>query len=149
MIGLWLRNNTNTLRKMIKQPKNSLIEQAVSDALSTRVIRLQRIERGMVNHVYKAQTSKGDFIIRIFNYSTWPEDGMLEWIEKQLAKKHIPHAKLVYYTRNKKFFPHGFMISKFIEGADAYIASKKHTISKASRFIGSGKLLKKIHQIRV
>ena len=136
------------MTKLSKPPKKSLIERAVSEALSIRVARLQRIRRGLVNHVYKAETGKGNYIIRIFNYSDWPEDGMLEWIEKQLAKQRIPHAKLVFYTRSKKYFPNGFMISKFIEGADGWTASKRNTISKAARFYGSGKLLCKIHQIQ-
>lgn len=91
-----------------------MVERAIAEVLSTLVLKLQRIELGIVNHVYKTETTQGNFIIRIFNYTTWPEDGLLEWIEKQLAKKHIPHAKLIYYTRSKKFFPHGFMISKFV-----------------------------------
>jgi len=137
------------MTKLLKPPDSGLIKKAVADALSTPVIKFQRIRQGVVNRVYKVEAASKKLILRIFRHKNWPEDGMLEWIEKQLAKHKIPHAKLLYYNRDDRFFPDGFMISEYINGVDGWTAIKKGYHSLPGSWYESGKVLRKIHQIKL
>ncbi|MFA6171904.1 MAG: aminoglycoside phosphotransferase family protein [Patescibacteria group bacterium] len=125
------------------------IIQAVKSVLKTGVISCVKMKNGDVNHVFKITTAKGEVIARIFKFENWPEDGKLEWIERRLAKNKIPHAKLLFFTRDKRYFPHGFMISEFIEGEDGFDAIKNGCCTIAQSYFEKGKILKKVHQIKV
>ena len=107
------------------------------------------MKSGEINHVYKIQTEKNPVIARVFGYPDKPEDGLLLWIEKQLAKYTVPHAKLLYYSRDKKHFPYGFMISEFVEGLSGWDAIDNGVHTLAQSYEQSGKILRKIHQIKL
>jgi aminoglycoside phosphotransferase (APT) family kinase protein len=125
------------------------IKIAVAKVLNTKVLSAHKIKSGEINHVYKISTSKGFFVARVFRYHDWPENGKLEWIEKQLSKLKVPHAKMVYYSKSKTFFPNGFMISEFIPGIDGTKAVKKKIISEYELYYKFGELSSKIHKIKV
>lgn len=127
---------------------NKRIARAVEHVLRAKVLDVAKMGHGEINYVYRINTDKGAVIARVFRYENHPADGMLQWIEKQLTKRNIRHAKLLYYSRDSKFFPNGFMVSECIEGLnglDDYDAGI-HTIAQS--FNQSGKILKKIHQIK-
>ncbi|MCC7356785.1 MAG: aminoglycoside phosphotransferase family protein [Candidatus Doudnabacteria bacterium] len=125
------------------------IKVAVAKVLDTKVLTAHKIKSGEINHVYKISTSKGLFIARVFRYHDWPENGKLEWIEKQLSKLKVPHAKMVYYSKSKTFFPNGFMISEFIPGIDGTTAIKKKIITETKLYFELGSLASKIHRVRI
>lgn len=125
------------------------IKIAVAKVLNTKVLSAHKIKSGEINHVYKISTSKGFFVARVFRYHDWPENGKLEWIEKQLSKLKVPHAKMVYYSKSKTFFPNGFMISEFIPGIDGTSAVKKKIISETKLYFELGSIASKIHQVKV
>ena len=87
------------------------VKPAVEKVLGLRVLSVSKVKSGEVNHVYKVETNKRTVLVRVFRYETWPEDGKLQWTEKQFVKYHIPHAKLLFYSRNSRWFPNGFMAS--------------------------------------
>jgi len=120
---------------------------AVEQALAVRVLGASKVKGGEVNHVYKVQTNKKTVLVRVFRYKDWPEDGKFQWIEKQFAKHRIPHAKLLFYTRSKKWFPNGFMISEFIDGMPADEAVHSGKLSRTDFQFHVAKLLKKVHGI--
>ncbi len=123
------------------------VVRAATEVLKTSVDSIKKINQGVVNHVYKVSTSTDIFIVKVFRYRYWPEDGKLEWIEKQMRKHHVPHAKVIYYSRASKYFPYGFMVSEYIEGLHGWEAISKHKHSLFDSWKESGKLLKKIHSI--
>lgn len=127
---------------------DSKVVKAVEGVLKTSVIYSKRINEGIVNHVYKIITTKGVFIAKVFRNRYWPEDGKLDWIEKQMRKHKVPHAKVLYYSRDNKYFPYGFMISEFVQGLSGWAAIEKgkHTLFESWK--ESGKLLKKVHDIK-
>jgi len=134
------RYNKGTDRKIVL---------AVEDALKTKVIGCVKMQNGAVNHVFKISTAKGDVIARIFKFENWPEDGKLEWIEKSLATRKIPHARLLYFTRDKKYFPHGFMVQEFVPGIDGWDAIRSGFCTIGESYFEKGKILKRIHQIKI
>ncbi len=122
---------------------------AVEKALRAKVLRTSKVKGGEVNHVYKVETSDKTVLVRVFRYKDWPEDGKLEWIEKQFVKHRIPHAKLLFYTRSKKYFPNGFMISEYIKGESADEAVRNGNLSRKDFYSRVGALLKKVHEIQL
>ena len=125
------------------------IKVAVAKVLDTKVLSAHKIKSGEINHVYKVSTSKGFFVARVFRYDDWPENGKLEWIEKQLGRLKVPHAKMVYYSKSKTFFPNGFMISEYVEGVDGTSAVKKGIITEYELYYKFGELSRKIHKIKI
>jgi len=124
------------------------VKKAVAAVLKTEVLTAQKTTDGEVNHVYKVETKKGIFIARIFKNKYWPEDGKLQWIERQLRKHKIPHAKMLYYTRKGPHFPYGFMITEFIEGKMARLAIENGDMTREQFYAEVAKTLRKVHRIK-
>jgi Ser/Thr protein kinase RdoA (MazF antagonist) len=125
------------------------IQPAVESALDIRVLSVSKIKSGEVNHVYKVETDKKAVLVRVFRYENWPEKGKLEWIEKQFVKHRVPHAKLLFLSRRKSWFPNGFMITEFIRGKPADEALRDGNLSKNDFYRHLGRLLEKVHRIRL
>ena len=137
--------------KLVKYDRkmDSGIATAVAHVLDVRVKKAIKMSHGEVNHVYKIVTGKGTFLARIFKHKSWQENGKLQWIEKQLTEHNIDHAKILYYSKSGKFFPHGFMITEFLEGNNGNEAVKKRQISLSKAFFKTGWALKKVHRIKI
>lgn len=131
-----------------KKSIDTKVIKAASQILNVKVISSKKINQGIVNHVYKVVTDDGIYIVKVFRNQHWPEDGKLEWVEKQLQKHKIPHAKMVYYSREAKYFPYGLMITEFIEGLNGWDAIKKGRHNIFDSWKESGKILRKIHSIK-
>jgi Ser/Thr protein kinase RdoA (MazF antagonist) len=131
-----------------KKSVDNKIVSAVEQVLMTKVVQSKKMANGEINYVYKIITDKNTVIARVFRYADQPAEGMLLWIEKQLSKNNIPHAKLLYYSRDNIFFPNGFMVSEFVEGLNGSqdLDAGVHTLTES--YEQSGKILKKIHQIK-
>ncbi len=140
-------NQEKTFRYNKKIDKQITV--ASAKVLGVLVKRAIKMKHGEVNHVYKVVTDNGNFLVRIFQYRTWPEEGKLKWIEKQLSKHKIPHAKILYYSRSHEFFKFGFMVTEFLEGPNGNQAEKLRKISLSRAFYETGKILKKVHSIKI
>jgi Ser/Thr protein kinase RdoA (MazF antagonist) len=105
--------------------------------------------RGEVNEVYEVETLRGRVVVKVFSSRTWPEDGKLEWIEGQLTRRSIPHAPVLHYSRDDAYFPHGLMISGFIEGRSSVEALADANLSLEDYCAQVGALLRRVHQIPV
>lgn len=104
---------------------DAAVIKAANFALGITIKRSVKMEHGEVNHVYKVITENKNYLVRVFKNKNWPEPDKLPWIEKQLAKYKIPHAKIVYFSKDKRFFPYGFMITEFVEGLNGEQAVEK------------------------
>jgi Ser/Thr protein kinase RdoA (MazF antagonist) len=122
---------------------------AIAEVLKVKVKKAIKMKHGEVNHTYKIITEEGNFLARIFKNKAWPEKGKLQWIEKQLVKYKIRHAKILYYSSRNNFFPYGFMVTEFLDGCNGNQAVKRKQISFADAFIKTGEALKKIHKIKI
>ena len=135
--------------KFFKKSIEPKIKTAVSAVLHTSVFSMKRMTYGEINYVCAVTTDKGKFIVRVFGYKDKPEPGKLEWIEKQLVKHRIPHAKLIYYSRSSEYFPYGFMISEFVDGLGGWEAIKQGKQTLARSYTATGNILRKIHNIKL
>ena len=126
--------------------RDSLIERAVESVLNTAVMGSARMTGGEVNDTYKVETEDRAFVVKVFKRD-WPEEGKLPWIERHLTQYEVPHAKLVYYSKNDFHFPHGFSISEYIEGQNALDAIAGGSLSLETYYSQIGALLRLAHQI--
>jgi Ser/Thr protein kinase RdoA (MazF antagonist) len=126
---------------------DSKVAEAVSKILKVQVFNCTKFPKGEVNHVYKIETNKGNFVARVFRYRDWPEKDKLPWIEKQLAKSKIPHAKILYYSRSDRFFPNGLMIQTYLEGPLGTEALKRKLLSHKALYYKMGQLAARLHKI--
>src|SRR5262245_12070847 len=131
---------------MHAEERDSLIKRAVESVLNTVVMDSTKMTRGQVNYTYKVETKDCPFIVKVFKRD-WPEDGKLPWIEQQLTHYKIPHAKLIYYSRDDSYFPHGFTISEYIEGQNALDAIAGGSLPLDAYCSEIGVLLRGVHQI--
>src|SRR5262249_9227088 len=126
--------------------RDSLIERAVESVLNTAVMGSARMTGGEVNDTYKVETEDRAFVVKVFKRD-WPEEGKLPWIERHLTQYEVPHAKLVYYSKNDFHFPHGFSISEYIEGQNALDAIAGGSLCLETYYSQIGALLSLAHQI--
>lgn len=125
------------------------VAKAVAKILKTEVTSCNKFPKGEINHVYKVETTKGVFVARVFRYKDHPEKNKLTWIEKQLTKSGIPHAKTLYYSKGSTYFPNGLMIQTYIEGLLGTEAVKTKTITEHALYTGLGKIASKLHKIKL
>ncbi|MEJ0020976.1 MAG: aminoglycoside phosphotransferase family protein [Candidatus Doudnabacteria bacterium] len=132
-----------------KKSIDSKVVKAASEILGVPVISSSRLKGGVVNYVYKLKTAERTVVVKVFRNRFWPEDGKLQWIEKQFAKHKVPHAKMIYYSRNNKYFLFGLMISEYVAGLNAMEAVKKGVHTMADSYKATGNLLKRVHKIKL
>jgi len=101
---------------------------------------------GKVNYVYRFETRDQRFVAKVFKCG-WPEEGKLPWIEQQLTKFSVPHAKLIHYSTRDPHFPHGFTISEYVEGQNALEAIVRGRLPIETYYSQISNLLRQIHQI--
>ncbi len=121
---------------------------AIEKDLNIKILSVEKIPTGEFNYSYKVTTENGDIIARIFRQRNSPEDGKLEWLEEKLTENNIPHAKMIYYSREDTYFPYGFMVSEFLEGIDGKKAILEEAISFEDFFNKLAVLLQKVHSIQ-
>ena len=125
----------------------------MENILGTAAINALKMTRREVNEVYQVETRQSLVVGKVFSNSLWPEDGKLEWIEKQLTRCEAPHARTLYYSRDDAYFPHGLMISEYVEGRNAAEAlaggslSLEEYCSKVGALLNATSLLR-FHQPR-
>jgi aminoglycoside phosphotransferase (APT) family kinase protein len=126
---------------------DTAIIKALEEELHIQVIEAKKTEGGEFNYSYKITTDKDPLIARIFRERNEPPDGKLEWIEGQLSRHNIPHAKMLYFSREAIYFPYGFMVAQFLEGKDGKKAIMDGDISFEDFFNKLTPLLHQVHTI--
>jgi aminoglycoside phosphotransferase (APT) family kinase protein len=128
---------------------DSKIPLAVESALGVKVLSTEWIKLGIVNRVFRVETDGGSFVVKVFRSRTWPEDGKLQWVEKQLLKLGILHPRIVFFSRDASVFPNGFMITEHIEGRDAWEAIDDGSLTTERFCEQLGQILSRVHSVRV
>jgi Ser/Thr protein kinase RdoA (MazF antagonist) len=115
--------------------------------LNTEILSICPFENITTNRVFKIITQEKSYIFKIYK-SGWPEDGKLLFVDKQLTKHAIPHAKILVYSRDSSDFPNGYLIEECLSGttADMLALSKDETIALYKKL---GAFVSRIHQIKL
>lgn len=122
---------------------------AVAEATGLAARSVARIPVGEVNRVYKVETTGGVFVVKVFKYPTWPEDGKLQWVERRLVEHGVAHPRLIHYTRDARLFPHGFAAFEYVEGRNCWEAFSAGALPAAVYCRLAGEALRGVHAIRV
>ena len=121
---------------------------AVADLTGAPVLSVERMPVGEVNRVYKVETSaSAAFVVKVFRYPDWPEDGKLLCVERRLAEHNVPHPRLLHATRDDNTFPHGFSVTEYVRGRDCAAALAGGSLSIEDYCRGVGALLNKVHAV--
>lgn len=131
------------------QSMDTQVPGAVEEVLGVPVLKSSRIEQGEYNYVYKIESQKEKYILRVFRTSDYPDAEDLNWTNEKLTEAQIPHAKIFKITRDSKFFPAGFMITEFIEGEICHDAIENKKINFEEYCQKVGALLGKVHSIEL
>lgn len=123
------------------------IRKAIKEALSATVTSFSLIPEGENNWAYKVTTPERTVLLRVPKIV---RPGLLEklrWVEKTLAARDLPHAKLLYAAEDAGVFPGGFMVFEYIESLDRHDALVSGKISLEDFHRELGQLLAKVHSI--
>ncbi len=122
---------------------------AVSKALGVEVISVKRVIQGEISYAFKVMTRRGVVLAKVLKFKGWPDVPALIKVGKLLSKHQIPHPMVLYFAKHKAYFPHGLLIQKYIEGEDCHKAILSGKISFVRYHYLLGKLLRKLHGIRL
>jgi len=72
-------------------------------------LNLERIKQGEVNYAYKVTNAQSIplYHARIFRYEGHPDIEKLLWLSKELKKRNIPQARILYSEKSSINFPNG------------------------------------------
>lgn len=127
---------------------DSQIISATARALGVSATSAERISRGEYNYVYRVATEHGLVVARVFSYKYWPED-TYGWITGELTRVGVPHAKLLFYTREAQDFPLGFMIMECVEGQPGIDAINEGSLTLEYFHEQLGKIIRKVNSIQL
>jgi Ser/Thr protein kinase RdoA (MazF antagonist) len=125
------------------------VGRAVETIFDTTTLAAQPLPFGEVNRVYKVETPGRALVVKIFTYEGWPEEGKLIWLEAQLTAHAVPHPRLLHYSRDARFFPHGLAAFEYVEGRNCLEAFGAGALSAADYCRLAGESLRRVHSIRL
>jgi aminoglycoside phosphotransferase (APT) family kinase protein len=129
--------------------ESAKVARAVGAAFGVRARAEGRLPVGNVNRVYKVRAAGRAYAVKIFRHADWPEAGKLPWVESRLKLHNVPHAELIYHTREGQHFPHGFSVSEFVEGDNCKAAMREGRLTPAAYSEMAGALLRRVHEVSV
>lgn len=123
---------------------------AVAELTGEDARSVERIPVGEINRVYKVETAGGGaFVVKVFQYADWPEDGKPRWVERMLGEHGVAHPRLLHYTRDAHLFPHGFAAYEFVAGRNCMEALSAGALPAADFCRLAGEYLRQVHAIRL
>jgi Ser/Thr protein kinase RdoA (MazF antagonist) len=125
------------------------VRRAVESIFGTETFDARPLPFGQVNRVYKVETPDLPLVVKIFTYEGWPEEGKLPWLERQLTASAIPHPRLLHYSRDGRFFPHGLAVFEYVEGRNCMEAFGAGELTAADYCRLAGEFLRRVHSIRL
>jgi Ser/Thr protein kinase RdoA (MazF antagonist) len=138
---------------MVETSEVSTTEAAVrtasSSILGAEVRAISRLPFGNVNEVFKVETDGRAYVVKVFRDAGWPETGKLPWVESQLTRRGVPHARMIHYTRDASSFPHGFSVCEFVEGENCKGLMREGRLTPEAFCELAGSFLRRVHSISV
>lgn len=123
------------------------VERAAEFALGAAARCVGRLAHGQINRVFKVEAGGRAFVLKVFAFAGWPEEGKLPWVEARLADGGVAHARLVHYTRGAEFFPHGFSLSEHLPGANCKQAMREGRLDRFEYLELAGRYLRDVHAV--
>lgn len=120
---------------------------AASSVLGAEVGAVSRLSFGNVNEVFRVESSGRAYVVKVFRYAGWPEAGKLRWVESQLTRRGVPHARMIHYTRDASNFPHGFSVCELVGGENCKGAIREGRLTPEAFCERAAALLKSVHAI--
>jgi len=125
------------------------LKMAIENDTKYKVDRIKELAGGSMNYVFKVETNQGTVVARIFAKKDFPNYKKLLWIDKALKRARVDTAGIIFCTRKNDPFRFGYMLTEFVEGKDGWSAIRKGDVSLQKYFETFGRLLKRIHAIRL
>jgi aminoglycoside phosphotransferase (APT) family kinase protein len=125
------------------------VRAAASSVLGAEVGAVGRLPFGNINEVFRVESAGRAYVVKVFRDAGWPEAGKLSWVESQLTRRGVPHARMIHYTRDASSFPHGFSVCEFVEGENCKGALREGRLTPEAFCERAGSLLKSVHAISV
>ena len=125
------------------------LKKAIESDTKYKVGRIKELAGGSMNYVFKVETNQGTVVARIFAKKDFPDCKKLLWIDKALKRAGVDTAGIIFITRKNKPFRFGYMLTEFVEGKDGWSAIRKGDVSLQKYFETFGRLLKRVHAIKI
>jgi len=123
---------------------------ALSGVTRQQVYDCVRAGEGEVNKVYIIEVMGGEkYVLKVFRWRHWPEDDKIRWLEMQLSGSGVVFPKTLFYTREQKIFPYGFMVSEFVDGDLGKVAIAQGKIGFIEFHKHLANLLNELHKVEV
>lgn len=122
---------------------------AVFEIFGEKAEELSDLTHGDIHWVYKVRTRNRNLLARVPRSPDWPDSKKLPAVYGLLDGARIPHARLLFRDRTKKFFPCGLEISEYVEGQNGRAAILKKKISFSDFHRRLGALVKRAHSIKL
>lgn len=132
----------------VRTPEDRL-KVAAESVLGAEVFCVRPLPFGNVNEVFRVESREGAYVVKVFRYAGWPEGGKLRWVESQLTRAGVPHARMIHYTRDAEHFPHGFSVCEFIEGENCKGLVREGRLTSEAFCESAAAYLRRVHAISV
>jgi Ser/Thr protein kinase RdoA (MazF antagonist) len=125
------------------------VKAAAESVLGAEVAGVSRLPFGNVNEVFKVGSSGRAYAVKVFRHAGWPEAGKLPWVESQLTRVGVPHARMIHYTRDATHFPHGFSVCEFAAGDNCKGLVREGRLTPEAFCELAGAFLRRTHAVSV
>ncbi|MBD3919302.1 aminoglycoside phosphotransferase family protein [Paenibacillus sp. PR3] len=124
------------------------IRNKVEQIVQGTVDAIEPFENVPNNKVYKIIANGKPYIFKTYKQRTWPEDGKLAYVNRQLIEHHIRCAKLIVFDRSDPYFETGYLIEEYVPGTNAALIA--FDLESGSEFYAKlARLVSQVHAIRV
>jgi len=125
------------------------VKVAAESVLGAGVSGVRPLPFGNVNEVFWVESGGRAYVVKVFRYAGWPEEGKLRWVESQLTRAGVPHARMIRYARDASHFPHGFSVCEFAEGENCKGLVREGRLSPEAFCESAAAYLRRVHSITV
>ncbi len=125
------------------------VRAASSSVLGAEARAVSRLPFGNINEVFKVETDGRAYALKVFRNAERPEAGKLPWVESQLTRRGVPHARMIHYARDASSFPHGFNVCEFVEGLNCKGLMREGRLAPEVFCERAGSLLRRVHSVSV
>jgi len=125
------------------------VKAAAESVLGAEVCNVSRLPFGNVNEVFEVESGGRAYVVKVFRYAGWPEAGKLPWVESQLTRGGVPHARMIHYSRDATHFPQGFSVCEFAAGDNCKGAVREGRLKPEAFCELAGVFLRRVHAISV
>jgi aminoglycoside phosphotransferase (APT) family kinase protein len=125
------------------------VKAAAESVVGAEVVGVRPLPFGNVNEVFKVESGGRAYVLKVFRHAGRPEAGKLPWVESQLTRGGVPHARMIHYTRDATHFPQGFSVCEFAAGDNCKGAVREGRLTPEAFCEHAGAFLRRVHAISV